>query len=43
MKIVKKLLGKARGMAKWATTIGTEDNVILISVITDSESMEALK
>lgn len=41
-KVVKKLQGSAANSASWATNIGNERGEVLISVLTESESVESL-
>ena len=41
-KVVKKLQGSAANSASWATNIGNERGEVLISVLTQSESVESL-
>ena len=41
-KVVKKLQGSAANSASWATNIGNERGEVLISVLTQSESIESL-
>lgn len=42
-KICKKLVGASGGTATWVTNVGNERGEILISVVTVSESLPALK
>ena len=42
-KVCKKLQGAAAGTATWVTNVGNERGEILISVVTDSEGLLALK
>ena len=42
-KVCKKLQGAAAGTATWVTNIGNERGEILMSVVTDSEGLMALK
>ena len=42
-KVCKKLQGAAAGTATWVTNVGNERGEILMSVVTDSEGLLALK
>ena len=42
-KVCKKLQGAAANTANWVTNVGNERGEIVISVLTESESMESLK
>ena len=42
-KVCKKLQGAAAGTAIWVTNVGNEREEILMSVVTDSEGLLALK
>jgi len=42
-KVCKKLHGTAAGTATWVTNVGNERGEVLISVVTDSEGVLALK
>ena len=42
-KVCKKLQGAAAGTATWVTNVGNERGEILISVVTESEGLLALK
>ena len=42
-KVVKKLQGAAANTASWATNVGNERGEVLISVLTESESLDSLK
>ena len=42
-KVSKKLAGAAAGTATWVTNVGNERGEVLISVVTDSEGLLALK
>ena len=41
-KICKKLLGTAAKTANWTTNVGNEKGEIVISILTESESMDGL-
>ena len=41
-KICKKLLGAAAKTANWATNVGNERGEVVISILTESESMDGL-
>ena len=42
-KVCKKLQGAAAGTATWVTNVGNERGEILMSIVTDSEGLLALK
>lgn len=42
-KVCKKLLGVATRSANWATNVGNERGEVVLSVLTESESMASLK
>lgn len=42
-KVCKKLLGVAAKSANWATNVGNERGEVVITVLTESESMVSLK
>lgn len=42
-KICKKLRGASAGTATWVTNVGNERGEVLVSVVTDSEGLLALK
>ena len=42
-KVCKKLQGVAAGSANWATNVGNERGEVVITVLTESESMVGLK
>ena len=42
-KVCRKLQGQAANNAAWATNVGNERGEVLISVMTSSESIEALR
>ena len=42
-KVCKKLQGTAAGSASWCTNVGNERGEVLVSVLTESEGLEALR